>query len=107
MFGGFKEGNKGYQNCLDLVTKDSNLDISEKEARYCFGMSKMTIKDEISNMAEYYKLRFVEFLEFVGRIAYTKFIDKDELSEVEKLELTLDLVFEPFGLKKKGFSEGL
>jgi hypothetical protein len=42
-------------------------------------MSKMTVKDEIGNQAEYEKLRFPEFLEFIGRIAHGKFYEERDL----------------------------
>ena len=42
------EGDYGLKNCLDLVTSGSALQMSSKEGRYCFGMSKMTVKDEVS-----------------------------------------------------------
>jgi hypothetical protein len=50
------------------------LDLSDKEARHCLGMSKMTVVNEISNHNEYNKLRYVEFLEFIGRVAYSKYM---------------------------------
>lgn len=31
------------------MCKLSNLQASEKEVRFCFGMSKMTVKDEIGS----------------------------------------------------------
>lgn len=60
---------EGFRNCLDIVTRGSDIELSEKEARFCFGMSKMTVKDEMKNHQEYDKLRFAEFLEFLGRVA--------------------------------------
>jgi hypothetical protein len=35
----------------------------------------MTVKDEVGNHSEYEKLRYAEFCEFMGRVAYTKLID--------------------------------
>jgi hypothetical protein len=32
-------------------------------------MSKMTIKDELTNIDEYKILKYVEFLEFIARLA--------------------------------------
>lgn len=60
---------EGFRNCLEIVTRGSDIELSEKEARFCFGMSKMTVKDEMKNHQEYDKLRFPEFLEFLGRVA--------------------------------------
>ena len=66
--------------------------VSDKESRFSYGMSKMTVKDEVKNRAEYEKLRFVEFLEFIGRIAYAKYID-DDFTNAEKVEKILDDIF--------------
>ena len=43
--------------------------------QYCFGMSQMTTCNEKEKKAAegLLQLEFVEFLEFVGRIAYIKF----------------------------------
>jgi len=100
------EGDYGVRNCLDLVTRGSGLQMSDKEARYCFGMSKMTVKDEVGQHKEYEKLRFAEFLEFLGRIAHAKFINEAELSFVEKLERVLDEIFIVYGLTRKDPDDG-
>ncbi len=53
--------------------------MSDKEVKLCFGMSKMTIQDEVKNFAQYEKLKFVEFLEFLGRCAYHKYINEKDM----------------------------
>ena len=55
------------------MCEESKVELSVKEVRFSFGMSKMTVRDEIGNREEYEKLRYVEFLEFIGRIAWTKY----------------------------------
>ena len=82
-------GQEGLRNCVELVSRGSEIDLSEKEAKFCFGMSKMTVKDEVKNHAEYDKLKFVEFIEFIGRVAHTRYID-DDASLNEKIERILD-----------------
>ena len=72
-------GDAGLKNCIDVFCKHSNLKFSEKEIRFCFAMSKMTVKDEIGNQAEYEKLRYPEFLEFIGRLAHGKFYEERDL----------------------------
>ena len=57
------------------MCRHSNLQLSDKEVKLCYGMSKMTIKDEVKNYEDYKKLKLVEFLEFIGRMAYQKFIN--------------------------------
>ena len=64
-------------------------------------MSKMTVRDEVANHAEYDKLRFPEFLEFIGRIAYTKYFEDKETPFHEKIENILDEIFPVYGLKRR------
>ena len=64
-------------------------------------MSKMTVRDEVENHAEYDKLRFSEFLEFIARIAQTKYYEDKETPFHEKLESILDEIFPVFGLKRR------
>ena len=94
-------GGDGIKSCLDLVARDSDVMLSEKEARFCLGMSKMTVKDEVSHHAEYEKLRMPEFMEFLGRVAHTKYLEETELPFHAKLESILDGVFAVYGLKRK------
>ena len=65
----------------------------------------MTVKDEIGNHDEYEKLRFTEYLEWLGRCAYAKFINDSESSMHEKLELMMKIVFQQFGLTIKKVKE--
>ena len=95
----------GFNACIDLITKGSKIELSQKEAKFCFGMSKMTIKDEVSQHSEYTRLKFPEFCEFVGRIAYTKFIDHAEKEFHEKIEDILDLILPVYGLKRQKVTE--
>lgn len=67
-------------------------------------MSKSTVIDEINNNAEYDKLRLPEFLEFLGRIAHTKFFSEktDEPFKIEAaLELVLREVLDVYGYRLK------
>ena len=49
---------------------ENSFQLSEKQARYCYAMSKMTILHESTDGIKYYdQLVFVEFLELLGRIA--------------------------------------
>jgi len=100
LFPKFGDGT-GLRRCLDLLTRNSDLQLSEKEARFCFGMSKMTVKDEVTHHAEYEKLRFAEFLEFLGRAAQTKYFEEREVPFYQKLEGILDGVFPVYGLKRR------
>lgn len=46
-----------------------SLVIKDEVVKYCFGMSKMLVVDDNTNNKQYFKLKFVEFLEFFARIA--------------------------------------
>ena len=60
----------------------------------------MTVKDDTANQKEYDKLRMVEFLEFIGRIAHTKYIDEEETPLADKITRILDDIFAPYHLKR-------
>ena len=57
----------------------------------------MTIKDERNDKDQYMKLKFVEFLEFVARIAYAKYCDDEETELVDKVILIMDVIFPRYG----------
>ena len=66
----------------------------------------MTVKDEVNSQTEYMKLRYVEFLEFLGRCAHAKYTDDDDLLD-HKLEKLLVNVFQVYGLRLKKAKEEL
>ena len=61
------------KDILSLFTKDSNVMIGEKEATYCFGMSKMTVVRESVTPKQYDKIELPELCEMICRVADTKF----------------------------------
>ena len=69
LFPKYGPANSGLKNSLELLTRTPGLQLTEKEARFCFGMSKMTVRDEVGNHSEYERLRHPEYLEFLGRAA--------------------------------------
>ena len=77
----------------------------EKDAIYCFGMCKMSVVFEQETMWQYKQLKFVELLEFVGRVAYQKFKDNPELHEglslAQKIEHVLDVIFKLVDVQRK------
>ena len=76
--------------------------MSDKEVKLYYGMSKMTVQDEVTNYSQYEKLKFVEFLEFIGRIGYNKYINEKELENDVKIELIIDEIFSVYKLKRTG-----
>ena len=59
---------------ITLISKDSGLNISETDIKYCYGMSKMTIVDEKQNFKTYFKVQLAEFMEFLVRLAYSRYM---------------------------------
>ena len=76
----------------------------DKDVTKAFGMSKMTVIDETDDGEKKYdRLYFVEFLEFLGRLAYAKF-ENSELEGLplkDKLTNLLEELFAYFGEKFK------
>ena len=96
-----KGGEIAKQKTLEMVTKDSQVNILLKEAYYCLGMSKMTVKDE--RVEAYNVLKLVEFTEYIGRIAAIRYQDDEyaDLGLAKKIERTLDLILPFYGMKRK------
>ena len=61
------------KDALEFMMRDSSLNLIEKDAIFCYGMSKMTVDKEHEKHDQYLNLAFVEFLEMIGRIADIKF----------------------------------
>lgn len=60
-----------FEDAIRLMTKRLKTGLSESQAVYCYGMSKMTIMNEMGKTQTktntYWRLQFVEFLEYIGR----------------------------------------
>jgi hypothetical protein len=66
--------------------------MNPKDAVRCFGLSKMTAPHEMGKGGNpYKKILFVEFLEYIGRIAAEKYKDVDEPLYL-KIEKILDQI---------------
>lgn len=89
----------------DLLRERAGLGISLPEVRYCFGMSKMTVKDEIGQRQEYDRLRHPEFLEFLGRVAHALWPTEEGVELHEKLYRVLDKMLKVFGMRVKAPDE--
>lgn len=82
----------------DFMTKMSGLNMNEKDAVFCYGMSKMTIeKENFSDTKEspYEVMKRVEFLEMIGRCAEVKFKNSQSMMEIplaQRVEIVLDIV---------------
>ena len=89
-------------NMIDLVTHLTPVHLSERQAYNCFGMSKMTVKDESNKgMYQYNVMKPPEFYEFIGRVATVKFKDIDDMALSNKIENLLDLILPAFKLERQ------
>ena len=65
-----------------------------------YGLSKTTVAlEKEDGPTEYNSLKFVEFLEMIGRIAYLKWeTSKSSLPMEKKIFIVLEALLEPIGL---------
>lgn len=85
---------------VKLLTVKTDLILLDKDAIYCFGMSKMTcVVETVGSEKSYYFLKFAEFLELMGRVAHFKFTDPN-MSLVTKLENVLDEILGTMNIKR-------
>ena len=73
----------------------------DKDAMYCYGMSKMTVVDEVKHSKRYDKCELSEFCEFVARVADLKYKSAEEYGLPQKIEFVLDDIFKLTGFKRK------
>lgn len=88
---------------VDLMVRQTGLLQMEKDAIYCAGMSKMTYPQETNHQDAYYNsLKFVEFLELLGRVAHLKYSGPGcaGMALAQKLEPVLDAVLGTQGLNR-------
>jgi len=90
-------------DALRLMMHDTPLAMSEKDAKYCYGMCKMTVLQEMDQSWQYKQLQFVELLEMLGRIAEFKFreTELEGLELAKKLEYILDDVLSLVEVSRK------
>ena len=81
--------------------------LSERDAYLCFGMSKMTIKDESQrSISAYNVLKLPEFYEYIARVATVKYKEIEDMPLSRKIENILDLIFPPYGFERVAVNEG-
>lgn len=92
------------EDCIAMCMRDTNLDVTEKDVNFAFGYCQMTVVNEERQWKTYHSLQFVEFLEFVCRLAHLKFRSSNpELASqplVTKLEFLLDDLCQGYGLTR-------
>ncbi len=88
-------------DALDLMNR---LGLIDKDAIFCYGMSKMTVANEGEESSlKYKRLAFVELLELIGRIADIKFknTEYEKAGFQKRVELVLDDVLAFVDVKRK------
>ena len=94
---------KKYMNkmdCVELMSKNNKIIPDENKVTYCYGMSKVHVILETSQKQIYDEMKYVEFLEFLGRCAFAKYQDEEETHISEKLKWLLDELFPAFGVTR-------
>ena len=104
-----KDKGKGGIACRKAVIEfmtHNPVRLSERDAYLCFGMSKMTIKDESQrSLSQYNILKLPEFYEYIARGALMKYKYEEDLPLSRKIENILDLIFPPYGFERVGVNE--
>lgn len=70
--------------------------VAERYFRTCYALCKMPVQNEEHEMEQYKAIVFVEYLEFLGRLAEFKFKDQPSIQEeplVTRCEYLLDALF--------------
>jgi hypothetical protein len=64
--------------------------ISDSALRTCWGLSKFTVRDLVNDVNKYQHMVFVEFLEFVCRVAHVATFPKAEKEkDTSKIKRTI------------------
>lgn len=93
-----------YEDMHHLCMQIAPCGVSEMDVKFAFGMCKMTVVSEAASYKDYNRIQFVEFLEFIGRLAYVRFKDSSEMSSLPlatKVEYILDDIFAGYGMTRK------
>ena len=91
-----------------MIMHGTAVDLHEKEAHSCFAMSKMTLVHDVGEgHTGYYKMKVVEFYEFLGRAAAARYADNSPDSLGTKIEKLLDLILPHYGMARVVVGEGI
>jgi hypothetical protein len=84
-------------SAIKLFVKDVSL-TTEHEVTRLFGLSKMTIPNEVKDAMKYHFLTLAEFCEMLARVADLKF--QEEGSLFQRMEMVLDIVLGQVKVKR-------
>mmetsp|Transcript_28203 Transcript_28203/g.37625 ORF Transcript_28203/g.37625 Transcript_28203/m.37625 type:complete len:125 (+) Transcript_28203:1382-1756(+) len=96
------------KDATSLLTKDTTLELTHTQAKYCLSFCKMPIKDEVSDFEKYHKLQPVELMEMIGRAAKIRFTNTeyDDEGLEKKIEMVLDQLFALVNFKRRDVNIG-
>ena len=92
-----------YAEATDLMCEASNVQLTKRQATLSYGLSKMTVKNEMEKgllINPYKRLAYVEFLEYIGRVAAEKYKTSSQSLSV-KIEKVLDDILPLVGASRK------
>ena len=90
------------ENMFSLYMRQTDLLSMEKDVMYCVGMSKMTYSNETFHADQFYlQVKFSEFLETIGRVAYFKYHQVNpDMPLAQMMERVLEDILATQGLKR-------
>jgi len=88
------------EDAQNLFGASANLGLLPEHVSQCWGMSQMTVENDISQRLDYLRCNFQEFLEFFARIADLVYKDRHS-SLVSKIERLMDHMFQLLDAKRK------
>ncbi|CDW72567.1 UNKNOWN [Stylonychia lemnae] len=92
LFGLYQHGQKrfiNYKDAIDLINVKAELRFLDKQVIRQFGLSKMSHMDVLKDPSFPNRMNYIEFLEFIGRIAFEIFKDHSEMQS-EPLHIKYD-----------------
>lgn len=92
-----------FEDAIEQFCHEVPLDLLPEQVGNCWGLSKMTVTNDIKLRKLYYEAPFVEYLEFFARVAELKFKDGPYKNAplVEKVEMLMDIMFPLVNMKRK------
>ena len=82
------------QLCETIYSHSPNLQVTKSQLYAAFILSKCTVELENDKPEEYTKVKFVEFLEFIGRIAYARFKSDPDKHTIWSLETKITAILQ-------------
>lgn len=91
------------EDATEMFTKEVEIDMLPEQICHCWGLSQMTVNNDIKKRHLYFEATFVEFVEFFSRLAAAKFKEGPHKNTklIEKIEAMMDISFPIVNAKRK------